>query len=56
MIGHRLDVFAAPLIDYYRGREVLLEVDADRPVDVIRDDLRGRPPSRVLLDVDVSRW
>ena len=43
VIRHRLDVFrrkTAPVIDYYRDRGVLLEVDADRPVDVIRNDLR----------------
>jgi adenylate kinase len=52
VIRRRLDVFTdqtAPVIDYYRGRGVLLEVDADRPVEVIREDLRRRLADRGLL-------
>jgi adenylate kinase len=53
VIRHRLTVFAdatAPLIDHYRGRGLLMEVDADRPVDDIRVDLRRRLADRGLLD------
>jgi adenylate kinase len=49
IIRHRLDVFrrrTAPLIDHYREHGVLLEVDAARPVDVIRNDLRRRTAER----------
>jgi adenylate kinase len=52
IIRHRLDVFrrqTAPVIDHYLVRGVLLAVDADRPVDVIRDDLRRRLTDRGLL-------
>jgi adenylate kinase len=52
VIRHRLAVFApetAPVVDYYRGRGVLLEVDADRPVDVIRADLEQQLTGRGLL-------
>jgi adenylate kinase len=37
-IRHRLDVYnkeTAPLLDYYRGRGVLVSVKADQPVDVV---------------------
>jgi adenylate kinase len=53
VIQHRLAVFAedtAPLVDYYRGRGVLIEVDADRPVAVIRADLRQQLADRGVLD------
>ncbi len=53
VIGHRLAVYAeatAPLIDHYRARGILLEVDADRPVADIRVDLRRRLAERGLLD------
>ena len=36
VIRHRLAVYddeTRPLIDYYRGRGILLTVDADRPID-----------------------
>jgi adenylate kinase len=52
VIAHRLAVFAeatAPLIDHYRDRGILIEVDADRPVADIRDDLRDRLAERGLL-------
>jgi len=53
VISHRLAVYAeatAPLIDHYRARGILLEVDADRPVADIRVDLRRRLAERGLLD------
>jgi adenylate kinase len=52
VVAHRLAVYAdatAPLIDHYRERGLLMEVDADRPVAEIRDDLRGRLAERGLL-------
>lgn len=52
VIRHRLAVFTestAPLIDHYRGRGLLLEVDADRPVEDIRVDLRRILADRGLL-------
>jgi adenylate kinase len=53
VIRHRLTVFAeatVPLIDFYRDRGLLLEVDADRPVPEIRLDLRRRLAERGLLE------
>jgi adenylate kinase len=53
VIRHRLAVFTretAPLIDYYRGRGILLELSTDRPEADVRADLRdwlearGLPP------------
>jgi adenylate kinase len=37
---HRIDVYAAataPLIDHYRGQELLIRIDAARPVDEVTD-------------------
>jgi adenylate kinase len=42
VIRHRLDVFAAetaPLVDYYRGRGILLELSTDRPEAEVQADL-----------------
>ena len=42
-VRNRLDVYAkstAPLIDYYRGRDLLVEVDGDRPVDEVYADVK----------------
>jgi adenylate kinase len=47
VIKHRIAVFerqTRPLVDYYRRRGLLLEVDADRPEDVVQADLRSRLP------------
>ena len=47
VIGHRLEVFAettSPLIDYYRDRGILVEVDGDQPPDSITADIKGRLP------------
>jgi len=52
VIRHRLAVFAAetaPVVDYYRSRGVLMVVDADRPVEVIRADLEEQLAGRGLL-------
>ena len=49
VIRHRLTVFAedtAPVVGYYRDRGLLIEVDADRPVDGIRAELRQRLADR----------
>jgi adenylate kinase len=45
VIEHRLSVYESqtqPLVDYYRERGILIEVDADRPVDEVQQDLRAR--------------
>lgn len=55
VIAHRLAVFAdatAPLVDHYRDRGLLMEVDADRPVADIRVDLRRRLAERGLLGAE----
>ncbi len=52
VIRHRLAVFAketAPLIEYYRGRGILLEVSTDRPEAEVQADLLGRLQARGLL-------
>jgi adenylate kinase len=49
VIRHRLDVFhsqTAPLVDYYRSRGILLEVDADRSPDDILTDVLDRLAAR----------
>jgi adenylate kinase len=48
VITHRLQVFAessGPLIDYYRDRGILVEVDGDQPPDYITADIQARLPS-----------
>jgi adenylate kinase len=45
VITHRIGVFETqtrPLVDYYRRRGLLLEVDADRPADDVQAELRTR--------------
>lgn len=45
VIEHRLSVYeeqTQPLKAYYRDRGILLEVDADRPVDEVQQDLREK--------------
>jgi adenylate kinase len=45
VIRHRLDVFStttSPLIAYYRGRGILLAVDADRPPEAVTTDILTR--------------
>jgi adenylate kinase len=52
VIRHRLAVFAketAPLIEYYRGRGILLEVSTDRPEAEVQADLLGKLQSRGLM-------
>jgi len=52
VIRHRLAVFAAetaPLVDYYRGRGILLELSTDRPEAEVRADLQGWLESRGLM-------
>ena len=47
VIRHRLDVFAetsGPLIDYYRDRGILVEVDGDQPPESITADIKARLP------------
>jgi adenylate kinase len=45
VIEHRLSVYDSltePLVGYYRDRGILLEVDADRPMEEVQHDLRVR--------------
>lgn len=52
VIRHRLAVFAretAPLVDYYRGRGILLELRTDRPEADVRADLRDWLEARGLM-------
>ncbi len=52
VIRHRLAVFAretAPLVDYYRGRGILLELSTDRPEADVRADLRDWLQARGLM-------
>lgn len=49
VIRHRLAVFAEqtqPLVDYYRGRGILLELDTDRPETDVQADLRAQLAAR----------
>jgi len=44
-VRNRLSVYeqsTAPLIDYYRGSDLLIEVDGDRPVDDVFNDIKGK--------------
>jgi adenylate kinase len=52
VIRHRLAVFAretAPLVDYYRGRGILVEVSTDRPEAQVQADLMEQLHARGLL-------
>ena len=52
VIRHRLAVFAsetAPLVDYYRGRGILLELSTDRPEAEVQMDLRDWFEARGLM-------
>jgi adenylate kinase len=52
VIRHRLAVFAretAPLIEYYRGRGILLEVSTDRPEAEVQADLLSKLQARGLM-------
>jgi adenylate kinase len=47
VIRHRLEVFAetsGPLVDYYRDRGILVEVNGDQPPDSITADIEARLP------------
>jgi adenylate kinase len=53
VIRHRLAVFAsetAPLVDYYRGRGILLELSTDRPEADVQADLRDWLEARGLTE------
>jgi adenylate kinase len=48
VIRHRLQVFTdatSPLIEYYRNRGILMEVDADRVPESITDEIVSRLPA-----------
>jgi adenylate kinase len=52
VIQHRLAVFGketAPLVDYYRGRGILLELSTDRPEAEVQADLRDWLEARGLV-------
>jgi len=52
VIRHRLAVYTretAPLVDYYRGRGILLELSTDRPEADVRADLRNGLEARGLV-------
>ncbi len=49
VIRHRLQVFnqtTSPLIDYYRDRGILVEVDGNQSPDSITADIQARLPAR----------
>jgi adenylate kinase len=52
VIRHRLALFAtqtAPLVDYYRGRGILVELSTDRPEADVQADLRDWLETRGLV-------
>jgi adenylate kinase len=52
VIRHRLAVYTretAPLVDYYRGRGLLIELSTDRPEEDVRADLRDGLKARGLV-------
>jgi adenylate kinase len=52
VIRHRLAVFAAetaPLVEYYRGRGILVELSTGRPEADVQADLRGWLETRGLM-------
>jgi adenylate kinase len=45
VIRHRLEVFETetrPVVEFYRSRSLLMEIDADRPECEVQDELRAR--------------
>ena len=49
VIRHRLEVFnetTSPLIEYYRNRGILIEVDGNQSADAITADIQARLPAR----------
>lgn len=49
VIRHRLEVFTettSPLIEYYRNRGILVEVDGNQPPDAITADIQARLAAR----------
>ena len=49
VIQHRLEVFTettSPLIDYYRQRGILLEVDGDQPPEAITAEIQAHLADR----------
>jgi adenylate kinase len=48
VIKHRLQVFSettSPLIDYYRNRGILVEVDGNQPPDAVTAEIEARLPA-----------
>ncbi len=57
VIRHRLAIFAsetAPLVDYYRGRGILLELSTDRPEEDVQADLLDWFEARGLILPEVA--
>ncbi len=57
VIRHRLAVFmqeTAPLVEYYRGRGILLELSTDRPEAEVRTDLRNWLEAGGLMDGNLA--
>jgi len=53
VVRHRLEVFAketAPLVEYYRGRGILVELSTDRPEAEVQADLLDWFQARGLMD------
>jgi len=53
VIRHRLAVFTrqtAPLVEYYRGRGILIELSTDRPEAEVQADLLNQLQARGLVD------
>jgi adenylate kinase len=49
VVGRRIQVFldqTAPLIDYYRRQDKLVQVDGERSIEAVRDDIANRLASR----------
>ena len=44
VVAHRLDLYAAetaPVVDHYRGLELVRRIDGARPIDEIQDEIAG---------------
>ena len=58
VIRHRLAVFAAetsPLVEYYRGRGILLELSTNRPEEQVHADLRDWLEARGLMPAGTDK-
>jgi adenylate kinase len=49
-IARRLETYeqqTAPLLDYYRARDLVIDIDGNRPIDVVTHDLLVALESRL---------